>query len=262
MAHLLLGALGVGCGAAERRVARQAEPAHPASPTALPGAPAPGAVLIPRLEQLLTGMRAHLAGPEGAALSPQMRADADLFTGVAHGLLDRKPPPPAAGASAADMATWIDDVTKASGAASRSLFGAAREVDLSQFKPRGHYADNGFSPANGRSLSDYFRAVMWLGRVDLPVAVPSFAPGRPPVLEVRRRDLESSRSRCARSWPPPRRRRGTASRESRVHGVWRVRASAALRPQGGPSGTKPSRISHGEHMNGACIEPAQAPRSR
>ena len=42
----------------------------------------------------------------------------------------------------------------------RSLFGESRVLDFSQFKPRGHYADNPM-------LQCYFRAMMWLGRADL-----------------------------------------------------------------------------------------------
>jgi len=43
------------------------------------------------------------------------------------------------------------------------LFGRPRDVDFSQFKPRGHYAK---SP----DLARYFQAMMWLGRIDLRVA--------------------------------------------------------------------------------------------
>jgi hypothetical protein len=42
----------------------------------------------------------------------------------------------------------------------RLLFGEARVLDFSQFKPRGHYTDNPM-------LQCYFRAMMWLGRADL-----------------------------------------------------------------------------------------------
>jgi len=41
-----------------------------------------------------------------------------------------------------------------------SLFGSSRKIDFSQFKPRGHYMK---SPL----LTQYFKAVMWLGRADL-----------------------------------------------------------------------------------------------
>src|SRR6185295_6247675 len=41
-----------------------------------------------------------------------------------------------------------------------TLFGTERLEDFSQFTPRGHYTDD---PA----MQGYFRAMMWLGRVDL-----------------------------------------------------------------------------------------------
>src|SRR5690606_9379358 len=40
------------------------------------------------------------------------------------------------------------------------LFGVERDMDFSQFTPRGHYTDS-------EELSRYFKAMMWLGRVDL-----------------------------------------------------------------------------------------------
>jgi hypothetical protein len=41
-----------------------------------------------------------------------------------------------------------------------SLYGGARSIDFSQFKPRGHYTET-------PQLQRYFRAMMWLGRTDL-----------------------------------------------------------------------------------------------
>ncbi|KAG7387792.1 hypothetical protein PHYPSEUDO_013691 [Phytophthora pseudosyringae] len=43
------------------------------------------------------------------------------------------------------------------------LFSTGRTVDFSQFKPRGHYT-------RSASLKCYFRAMMWLGRIDLRIA--------------------------------------------------------------------------------------------
>ena len=39
------------------------------------------------------------------------------------------------------------------------MFGVQRDFDMSQFKPRGHYTDD-------PRLERYFRAMMWLGRID------------------------------------------------------------------------------------------------
>ncbi len=144
-------------------------------------------VLIDRLDALLAGMRAHLAASEGASLSPQERSDADLFTGVALSLLRGTPPAPVAGASADEMVTWVDRATAAQGHDVMRLFGSARDVDFSQFTPRGHYAapDQGAPPSLGK-LARYFRAVMWLGRIDGRIVVP----GPSGTLVLQRRELE------------------------------------------------------------------------
>jgi hypothetical protein len=39
------------------------------------------------------------------------------------------------------------------------MFGVPRRFDFSQFKPRGHYTDS-------VELERYFRAMMWMGRID------------------------------------------------------------------------------------------------
>ena len=43
------------------------------------------------------------------------------------------------------------------------FMGFCRSVDFSEFKPRGHYTPS-------ERLKRYFRCVMWLGRIDFPVA--------------------------------------------------------------------------------------------
>jgi hypothetical protein len=152
-----------------------------------------GSVLIPRLAALLEGMRGHLAGTEGNALSPRTRIDADLVLGVARGLLDRSRPQPVAGGDAGEMEGWVNRILAANGVASMSLFGAPRDVDFSQFKPRGHYEVTAEDPleylierTHRGGLPGYFRTVMWLGRVDARIVVPR----RGAALELRRRELE------------------------------------------------------------------------
>ncbi|MBD1868783.1 DUF3160 domain-containing protein [Cyanobacteria bacterium FACHB-471] len=44
-----------------------------------------------------------------------------------------------------------------------SLFGRGRQIDFSQFKVRGHYE-------NSQQLRQYFRAMMWCGKIDLRIA--------------------------------------------------------------------------------------------
>ena len=64
-----------------------------------------------------------------------------------------------AGGSSADIQALIDGAKAAKGAKEIVLFGAKRDVDFSQFEPRGHYT-------NTEQLKRYFRAMMWLGRID------------------------------------------------------------------------------------------------
>lgn len=48
-----------------------------------------------------------------------------------------------------------------------------RVMDWSQFKPRGHYVNN---TQTGINLEGYFRAMMWLGRIELYLIAPSSLP--------------------------------------------------------------------------------------
>ncbi|MBD3336330.1 MAG: DUF3160 domain-containing protein [Candidatus Eisenbacteria bacterium] len=54
-----------------------------------------------------------------------------------------------------------------------ALFGDTRHYDFSQFRPRGHYADEDYY-----RLRYYFRAMMWLGRTELRFSPPSTEPER------------------------------------------------------------------------------------
>jgi hypothetical protein len=137
--------------------------------------------LIPELGTLLDDMRSSLSSGGASALGAQARADADLFLAVAKGLLIDAPAAPVAGGSEADIQELVTGAKAASGAQQISLFGSAREVDFSQFKPRGHYTDS-------EEFQQYFRAMMWLGRMDFRLleAQPDLT------LKFRRRQLEGA----------------------------------------------------------------------
>ena len=61
----------------------------------------------------------------------------------------------------------------------------SREIDFSQFKPRGHYVDQQYP-----QLANYFRAMMWFGRIELYLIAPnSFTP--PPFEDVQRQAIIS-----------------------------------------------------------------------
>lgn len=116
-------------------------------------------LLIPTLEAYLKGMRSSI---RASALSADVRGDADFFLAVAQSLLEGVLAEPAVPGSyeMAELSTFVEAARNAAGIQALSLFGVPRDIDLSQFKPRGHYT---FS----EELTRYFQAMMWLGRTDL-----------------------------------------------------------------------------------------------
>lgn len=119
-------------------------------------------ILTADLRAMLMGMRAGLQAGTTAALGATATADADLYLAVALSLLDDTAAAPVAGASAATIATMLKKARAAEGAEDVKIFGAVRTIDFSQFKPRGHYLGI-------PELEKYFRSMMWLGRMDLPI---------------------------------------------------------------------------------------------
>lgn len=115
------------------------------------------AVLIPELAALLGGMRTRLGDASG--VDAAVKGDVDFYLAVALGLLTGGAAPPVAGATPTDVASFVAQATAGDGLAARVLFGVSREIDFSQFTPRGHYTDS-------EDLKRYFRAMMWLGRID------------------------------------------------------------------------------------------------
>ena len=113
--------------------------------------------LVTQLGQMLDAMHARL--PSLAAQAEQSAADLDVYLTVARSLLKRSELSPVAGGAQKTVHDLYELTTKASGQATVTLFGAARQFDASQFQPRGHYTDN---PV----LTAYFRAMIWLGRTD------------------------------------------------------------------------------------------------
>jgi len=114
-------------------------------------------MLIPDLQSLLQQMRTTLAA--STAATAQVRADVDLYLAVPLALLTGQTAAPVAGASSATINGLVQAAVDATGIQSNTLFGVARDIDMSQFKPRGHYVDSDV-------LGQYFRAMMWLGRIE------------------------------------------------------------------------------------------------
>jgi len=133
--------------------------------------------LVPLLSRTLSSM--HCALVDASRLYPSDVAhDLDLYLTVARSLLADAPVASVFGTDA-EAATLVAKAKKASGMESVDLFGRGRLIDWSQYQPRGHYADRATEPsadgeppvqddvASKPSLSPYFRAGMWLSRLEL-----------------------------------------------------------------------------------------------
>jgi hypothetical protein len=116
------------------------------------------------LDSMLTKMHDSVAQAQkeyGAGVLADSVKDADYFLAVARSLL-----------ADGTVATKLDQgdrlkqtlaAVKAEGMHKFELFGRLREMDFSQFKPRGHYETK-------PELRTYFKAMMWCGRTDLRVS--------------------------------------------------------------------------------------------
>ncbi len=141
-------------------------------------------MMVPAAARMLTAMHRQL-GRELGALPATLRPaalDLDVYLTIARTLIDGAPATPVSGdagvkTSVASIAAAIAGLQPAE----LSLFGVTATHDMSQMRPRGHYAD---SP----DMRRYFQAMIWLGRTELPMV--TFDAMRKPRLN--RRGLESA----------------------------------------------------------------------
>jgi hypothetical protein len=121
------------------------------------------------LDTILTAMHVSVAkGNEeyGAGVLKNSVLDADFFLAVARSLLRSEEP---ANDPVPSKLNQDDRVKKTLEAVQNlqrqefELFGRTRNMDFSQFEPRGHYEEK-------PGLRQYFRAMMWCGRIDLRIA--------------------------------------------------------------------------------------------
>jgi hypothetical protein len=107
---------------------------------------------------------------------PQMNTmlkDVDIYLTVPLLLLEENVSPyyPENDMMIDSILTWIEN--KEGHVASTLFSTTCRIMDWSQFKPRGHYVNDGTTRYN---LEPYFKAMMWLSRVELYLLAPSSAP--------------------------------------------------------------------------------------
>lgn len=113
------------------------------------------AALITKVQSILDQAHSALASSQNAPGAVEL----DLYLAVARSVLKGETVFPVAGADAQTAADLVTKIFAAEGTAKFELFGVERSEDMSQFKPRGHYVGD-------PELERYFRAMMWLGRVD------------------------------------------------------------------------------------------------
>ena len=138
-------------------------------------------VLEPNLGVLLHAMHARYdevknTYPDQPDLNRALN-DVDLYLAVARSLLEDKEILP--GAASVDKYREIMGYIEAEKPARTDLFTpdtVARKFDFSQFKPRGHYTDLIYTPDGMVTLENYFRAMMWLGRIDFLMTAPPSNP--------------------------------------------------------------------------------------
>lgn len=109
--------------------------------------------------------------------NPQMLTmlkDVDIYVTVPLLLLEENATPYySENTSAIDsILNWI--YAEQGGVPTTIFSNTCRVMDWSQFKPRGHYINN---IETGVNLEGYFRAMMWLGRIELYLIAPAAFPG-------------------------------------------------------------------------------------
>lgn len=114
-------------------------------------------LLVPEVTTMLAAMRANLQAETAVT---EAHHDVDMYLTVAQSLLLQELQAPTYPQNAQVVSDLYESCSAAMGARAISFFGAQRDFDFSQFKPRGHYNDS-------VQLQRYFRAMIWMGRVDL-----------------------------------------------------------------------------------------------
>jgi hypothetical protein len=124
--------------------------------------------LFNSVQLMLDGMASQVTATSAAAGNGVLKEsilDADYFLAVARSLLagTNNPPVPTLLGQDARVAESLADIKVEKLQLVQDFMGFCREVDFSQFKIRGHYT-------HSERLGRYFQCVMWLGRIDIPVA--------------------------------------------------------------------------------------------
>ena len=141
-------------------------------------------VLEPNLLVLLQSMREQIPDlySQNKANSAILQAveDVDLYIAIAISLLENNTTEPLYDQSG-KFSILIDAINNQSPSVLEiGLFSEhSRKIDISQFKPRGHYTEEFWWGGQQRDLENYFKAMMWLGRIDFMLTAPPAGPSEP-----------------------------------------------------------------------------------
>lgn len=139
-------------------------------------------VLEPNLLLLLESMRSSINDEysQNTTLPEMSQAieDADLFIAIAISLLEGNETKPLYEDSGNYDILMAAINTIQPSVLEIGLFSEhKRKLDISQFTPRGHYTEDFWWNGEYRDLENYFKAMMWLGRIDFMLTPPPVAPG-------------------------------------------------------------------------------------
>ncbi|WP_394835812.1 DUF3160 domain-containing protein [Pendulispora rubella] len=117
--------------------------------------------MIPALQTMLGELRNNLQrAPAG---DDEAREDIDTYLAVAESLASGNPASSVTKGDARPAAAIVERALRAAGPGKLGLFGRDVDFDDSMLKPRGHYTES-------VELERYFRAMSWLGRVEIRLA--------------------------------------------------------------------------------------------
>jgi len=148
-------------------------------------------ILLPKLEKLLENLHAQVPKLAkryaGEPLLLPMLKDIDVYLTVPRALLGH-PVSPAYHDNHKTVRELLDAIAAEQVAEYRLFSSTPRDIDFSQFTPRGHY-----TPSKGRDwgiqlteLTQYFQAMMWLGRTEIYLSAPK---QDNPVLQQKEEDI-------------------------------------------------------------------------
>jgi hypothetical protein len=145
-------------------------------------------VLIPQISQLLQNMfnkmnELEARYSENEAMLTMLK-DIDIYLTVARKLLLLEYSTTYYFDNRSFVESLVASINKAEPKSYKLFSNTLRSIDFSQFKPRGHYADD-------LILEKYFKAMMWLGRIEFYLIPPSSADKTPNKEDMIRQSVDA-----------------------------------------------------------------------